>query len=182
VGGKTDGEALVYRSAAGQKADVALDCRDVRSRAKWTVTASNRFAKSISYIARESAGWAVRITTEVVVVLLSTLAAVACTTAPNGQMPKGMKIIPLNYLLVLSGGYFEQLSKETGRRYHIYIRLPESCSNALADTHYPVVYLLDGDSLFPILATELAEALAPISSDRSVVRHFPMAMRAVRSM
>jgi hypothetical protein len=37
------------------KADEALDCRDVRSRAEWTVTPSNRFAKSISYLARESA-------------------------------------------------------------------------------------------------------------------------------
>jgi predicted alpha/beta superfamily hydrolase len=82
------------------------------------------------------------------------LAALACTTAPNGQMPKSVKIIPLNYLPALSGDYFEQLSKETGRRYHIYIRLPESYPNALPDIRYPVVYLLDGDSLFPILATE----------------------------
>jgi len=132
----------------------SLDCRDVRSRAKWTVTASNRFAKSISYIARERVGWAVRITRAIVVVLLSTLAAGACTTSPNGQMSKGPKIIPLNYLPALAGDYFEQLSKETGRRYHIYIRLPESYSNSLPDTRYPVVYLLDGDSLFPILATE----------------------------
>ncbi len=95
-----------------------------------------------------------RITTTIVVVLLSTLAAVACSTAPNQQLPKGVEIIPLNYLPALSGDYFEQLSKETGRRYHIYIRLPESYSKALPDTRYPVVYLLDGDSLFPILATE----------------------------
>jgi putative esterase len=88
------------------------------------------------------------------VVLLSTLAAVACTTAPNGRLPKGVEIIPLNYLPALSSDYFEQLSKETGRRYRIYIRLPESYSKALPETRYPVVYLLDGDSLFPILATE----------------------------
>jgi predicted alpha/beta superfamily hydrolase len=96
----------------------------------------------------------VRITRALVVVLLSTLAAVACTTAPDGQMSKEVKIIPMNYLPALAGDYFELLSKETGRRYHIYIRLPESYSNALPDTRYPVVYLLDGDSLFPILATE----------------------------
>jgi uncharacterized protein len=69
-------------------------------------------------------------------------------------MPKGAAIIPLNYLPALSGDYFELLSKETGRRYHIYIRLPESYSKALPETRYPVVYLLDRDSLFPILATE----------------------------
>jgi uncharacterized protein len=96
----------------------------------------------------------VRITTPIVVALFSTLAAVACTTAPNGRVPKGAAIIPLNYLPALSGDYFELLSKQTGRRYHIYIRLPESYSKAPLETRYPVVYLLDGDSLFPILATE----------------------------
>jgi len=127
---------------------------DVRSGAKRIFTASNRFAKSISYIARGSAGWAVRITTTTVVLLLSTLAAVACATAPSSQMPKGTAVIPLNYLPALSGDYFELMSKETGRRYHIYVRLPESYSKAFPETRYPVVYLLDGDSLFPILATE----------------------------
>jgi len=96
----------------------------------------------------------VRITIVIVVALLSMLAAVACATAPNGQMAKGQKIIPLNYLPALSGDYFEQLSKETGRQYHIYIRLPENYSNALPGAHYPAVYLLDGDSLFPLLAAE----------------------------
>lgn len=95
-----------------------------------------------------------RITTTIVVALFSMFAAVACTTAPNGQVPRGAEIIPLNYLPALSGDYFELLSKETGRRYHIYIRLPESYSKAPLGTRYPVVYLLDGDSLFPILATE----------------------------
>ena len=123
-------------------------------RRKEVFTASNLFAKSISYIARESAGWAVRITTTAVVVLLSTLAAVACATAPSSQMPKGTAVIPLNYLPALSGDYFELMSKETGRQYHIYVRLPESYSKAFPETRYPVVYLLDGDSLFPILATE----------------------------
>jgi predicted alpha/beta superfamily hydrolase len=65
-----------------------------------------------------------------------------------------VQTIPLNYLPALSGEYFKQLSKETGRRYHIYVRLPESYSKAPTSTRYPVVYLLDGDSLFPMLATE----------------------------
>src|SRR5271154_5650541 len=82
------------------------------------------------------------------------LAVVACTTAPIGQIATDQKIIPLNYLPALSGDYFVQLSKETGRQYHIYIRLPENYSDAPPETHYPVVYLLDGDSLYPLLATE----------------------------
>ena len=95
-----------------------------------------------------------RITTIIAVVLLSALAAAACSTAPIGPVPKGTDIIPLNYLPALSGDYFELWSKETARRYHIYVRLPETYSKARAETRYPVVYLLDGDSLFPILATE----------------------------
>lgn len=38
-----------------------------------------------------------------------------------------------------------------GRRYHIHVRLPEGYA-ANPDTRYPVVYLLDGDSLLPMLA------------------------------
>jgi uncharacterized protein len=96
----------------------------------------------------------VRITTTIAVALFSMLAAVACTSPPDGRMQKSTEIIPLNYLPALSGDYFELLSKETGRRYHIYIRLPESYSKTPVVARYPVVYLLDGDSLFPILATE----------------------------
>ena len=62
--------------------------------------------------------------------------------------------IPLNYLPSLSGDYFEQQSKETGRLYHIYVRLPGDYAKQSSDTRYPVVYVLDGDSLFPLLAPE----------------------------
>ena len=95
-----------------------------------------------------------RIATAFAVVLLSSLAAVVCSTSPNGPTPKGTRIIPLNYLPALAGDYFEQVSKETRRQYHIYVRLPDSYFSERPDTHYLAVYLLDGDSLFPILATE----------------------------
>ena len=85
---------------------------------------------------------------------LSMLATVACTTSPTLQAPEGARVIPLNYLPALSGDYFEQKSKETGRLYHIYVHLPDSYAKASPATRYPVVYLLDGDSLFPLLAAE----------------------------
>jgi predicted alpha/beta superfamily hydrolase len=55
----------------------------------------------------------------------------------------------LAHLPALRGDYFPLLSRETGRTYHIYVRLPEGYDPA---KRYPVVYVLDGDSLFPILA------------------------------
>ena len=59
--------------------------------------------------------------------------------------------VPLDHLPVLKGQYFRIVSRETKRPYHIYIRYPEGYSSAAAE-RYPVVYLLDGDSLFPLLA------------------------------
>ncbi len=47
------------------------------------------------------------------------------------------------------GDYFALESREVGRPFHIYVRLPEGYDKSES---YPVVYLLDGDSLFPILA------------------------------
>jgi predicted alpha/beta superfamily hydrolase len=57
----------------------------------------------------------------------------------------------LAHLPALWGEYFPIASEETGRAYHIYIRTPEGY-DPLAATQYPAVYVLDGDSLFPILA------------------------------
>lgn len=54
-------------------------------------------------------------------------------------------------LAALRGDYFRLESRSTGRPYHIYVRLPEGYEPAAAAT-YPVVYVTDGDSLFPILA------------------------------
>ncbi len=58
---------------------------------------------------------------------------------------------PLDFLPALRGEYFPIHSAETGRTYHIHVRLPEGY-DAAAVTPYPTVYLTDGDSLFPILA------------------------------
>ena len=58
---------------------------------------------------------------------------------------------PIDYLPALKGGYFPIKSKETDLTYHIYVRLPDGY-DANPQRKYPVVYLLDGDSLFPLLA------------------------------
>lgn len=59
--------------------------------------------------------------------------------------------VPLDHLPALSGDYFAIRSQATGREYHIYVRLPEGYAQH-PDRRWPVVYLLDGDSLFPLLA------------------------------
>jgi hypothetical protein len=56
---------------------------------------------------------------------------------------------PLDHLPALKGDYFALDSKEVGRRFHIYVRLPQTLE---AGKKYPVVYALDGDSIFPMLA------------------------------
>lgn len=55
------------------------------------------------------------------------------------------------HLPSLRGDYFLLNSHEVGRSYHIYVRLPEGYDEKKA-VRYPVVYLLDGDSTFPMLA------------------------------
>lgn len=59
--------------------------------------------------------------------------------------------IPLEFLPALGGGYFKFDSTAVGRPFHIYIRLPQGYDKNTAEL-YPTVYILDGDSLFPILA------------------------------
>ena len=86
--------------------------------------------------------------------LLPTLTMWACTTTTHVQAPENKPSIPLNYLPALTGDYFEQKSKETGRHYHIYVRLPGNYADSPPSTRYPVVYLLDGDSLYPMVAPE----------------------------
>ncbi len=54
-------------------------------------------------------------------------------------------------LPALQGGYFEFQSDVLERPMHIYVRLPQDYADNSSD--YPIVYLLDGDSLFPILAS-----------------------------
>jgi hypothetical protein len=65
--------------------------------------------------------------------------------------PASRPITPLDHLPVLKGNYFAIDSRETGHRYHVYVNTPESYA-ASPVQRYPIVYLLDGDSLFPLLA------------------------------
>ena len=69
----------------------------------------------------------------------------AATPAP-AQTP-----VPLDHLPALKGGYFRMESQAVGRPYHVYVRLPEKYAEQ-PEARFPIVYLLDGDSLFPILA------------------------------
>ena len=86
-------------------------------------------------------------------IALSLSMLAACATPPRTApaAPAAHDIVPLDYLPSLKGGYLKLASQETGRAYHVYVRLPEGY-DASNDRRYPVVYLLDGDSLFPMLA------------------------------
>ncbi|HEY0311049.1 MAG TPA: alpha/beta hydrolase-fold protein [Allosphingosinicella sp.] len=85
--------------------------------------------------------------------LLIALAA-AAAPAPT-SVPRGTEAgqVPLDFLPALKGGYFALRSKAVGRVYHIYVRVPEEYAKA-PGRHWPIVYLLDGDSAFPMLAPE----------------------------
>jgi hypothetical protein len=56
---------------------------------------------------------------------------------------------PLDFLPALKGDYFRIDSVGVGRPFHIYVRLPAEFDPSVK---YPVVYVIDGDSLFPLLA------------------------------
>lgn len=60
---------------------------------------------------------------------------------------------PLDFLPALDGDYFALDSEATASRYHIFVRLPEGYDEN-PDRAFPVVYLLDGDSTFPMLAPQ----------------------------
>lgn len=76
------------------------------------------------------------------------LAGCALNSVPTSPAPA----VPLDHLAALHGDYFPLPSRSTGHAYHIYVRLPENYA-AEPERRYPTVYLLDGDSLFPLLAT-----------------------------
>ncbi len=84
--------------------------------------------------------------------LVLTLLLYACDSHRNDEKKQvGMDFTPLDYLPALKGDYFRLESTNVGRPYHIYVRLPEGYEKS-PEKQYPVIYLLDGDSLFPILA------------------------------
>ncbi|WP_299322231.1 alpha/beta hydrolase-fold protein [Parasphingopyxis sp.] len=90
-------------------------------------------------------------------ILLSALIAAAGMLAPAMSAPAlaqsgaAQQVVPLDHLPALAGDYFRHESDAVGRAFHIYVRLPEGYAEN-TDTRYPVVYVLDGDALFPILA------------------------------
>lgn len=75
----------------------------------------------------------------------------ACQPTTQVSSPYSHASRPLDYLPALSGDYFRFESRVVGRPYHIYVRLPENYDKN-SNVQYPVIYVLDGDSLFPILA------------------------------
>lgn len=77
------------------------------------------------------------------------LLGIAACAAPAPAPPRPSA--PLAYLPALAGDYFPLASRETGTTYHIYIRYPETYAQD-PQRRYPIVYLLDGDSVFPYLA------------------------------
>ncbi|ACA84991.1 alpha/beta hydrolase [Shewanella woodyi] len=85
---------------------------------------------------------------------VSSLSTVGCssTVKETSSSTDINSLVPLNFLPALAGDYFKLESESVGRPFHIYVRLPEGYDENKSK-QYPVVYLLDGDSLFPILAT-----------------------------
>lgn len=77
---------------------------------------------------------------------LCAMAAVAALPADERAPP-----VPLDHLPALRGGYFPLVDAASGRTHHVYVRLPAGYEEA-PEASWPVVYLLDGDSLFPLLA------------------------------
>ncbi|MBK6704262.1 MAG: hypothetical protein IPG56_11240 [Caulobacteraceae bacterium] len=79
------------------------------------------------------------------------LAATCVLTACQTQTPQSGETQTAPTLAALQGGYFRLDSRELNRPMHIYISLPERYAEQ-TDRRYPVVYITDGDSLFPMLA------------------------------
>ena len=71
------------------------------------------------------------------------------TAAP----PRHEPVQPMNFLPAIAGDYFPLASVATGVRYHIYVSYAQGYA-ANPAKQYPVVYLLDGDSSFPLLAAQ----------------------------
>ena len=93
-------------------------------------------------LARKMAPWGMLVPG----VILIACQATAQVTPLASEAPR-----PLDHLPALSGDYYLFESRNVGRPFHIYVRLPEGYDENSSE-RYPVVYLLDGDSLFPILA------------------------------
>ena len=78
-------------------------------------------------------------------------AVAAGAIAACSPLTPATPVVPLTHLPALAGDYFAIDSRAAGHRYHIYIRYPDGYERQ-PERRWPVVYLLDGDSLFPYLA------------------------------
>ena len=87
----------------------------------------------------------------IAILLLALTIFLGCQSEAPSSAGDPTSTIPLDHLPSISGDYFAFESRAVGRSYHIYVSLPEGY-DAAGSVDYPVVYLLDGDSLFPILA------------------------------
>ena len=86
-----------------------------------------------------------------IIFCLAMVILTACQPTTQVSSPYSHPSLPLDYLPALSGDYFKFESRIIDRPYHIYVRLPENYDKS-PNVQYPVIYVLDGDSLFPILA------------------------------
>lgn len=77
----------------------------------------------------------------------------ASIAAPLSAEEPYQELGPLAYLPAIAGDYFTLDSKSTQSRYHIFVRLPEGYA-AQPKATFPGVYLLDGDSTYPMLAPQ----------------------------
>jgi predicted alpha/beta superfamily hydrolase len=84
-------------------------------------------------------------------ICVTVLALSSCDESGRPERSSSLDANPLSHLPALRGDYFPFDSRAVGRPFHIYVRLPENYQ-ADESVRYPVVYVLDGDSLFPILA------------------------------
>jgi len=92
-----------------------------------------------------------RLAAGAIAVLLLALSACAgiSTRSPAVDLPRAYA--PDEVPAALRGDYFRIMATGIGRTYHIHVRLPEGYDSG-GPVRYPVVVILDGDSLFPLLA------------------------------
>lgn len=68
----------------------------------------------------------------------------------NAEPPKSDQG-SIQFLPGIAGDYFALDSQTIGRRFHIFVNLPESYGQD-PERKYPVSYILDGDTIFPMIA------------------------------
>ena len=83
------------------------------------------------------------------ILLALTIALPGVARAQQSSRP----VTPLDHLPAIAGDYFPLASEATGLTYHIYIRYPQGYAEN-SSKRFPIVYLLDGDSAFPLLASQ----------------------------